>query len=52
MLDKLPINWEVIMNPLNWVTVLLMLAIAGIALHIFLPNINVPGVTSHSLNQS
>lgn len=51
MLDKLPINWNVILNPVNWFTVILMLAIAGVALHIFLPNVNVPGVTSHSLNK-
>lgn len=29
----IPINWEIVRNPLNWAIVLLMLAIAGFALN-------------------
>jgi hypothetical protein len=29
-MEKLPINWRIISNPLNWVTVTLMFLIAGI----------------------
>lgn len=31
ILSKLPINWGLIKNPLNWVIIVLMLLIAGIA---------------------
>lgn len=29
--DKLPINWNLIANPVNWVVVFLMVALAGAA---------------------
>lgn len=29
--DKIPINWGLIKNPLNWIIVLLMVLIAGVA---------------------
>lgn len=29
MLDRLPINWGIIRNPLNWLTVILMLTIVS-----------------------
>lgn len=28
------VNWDLVANPLNWITVFLMLTIAGIAIHI------------------
>ena len=37
MHDWLPINWELMKNPYNWVIIILMLAIAGFALHLVLP---------------
>jgi hypothetical protein len=37
MIDKLPINFEIIANPINWFIVVLMLLIAGFAAHILLP---------------
>jgi hypothetical protein len=30
--DAIPINWELAGNPVNWVMVALMIAIAGVAL--------------------
>lgn len=35
MLDKLPINWGIVSNPLNWLIVVLMLTVAGYVLEIF-----------------
>lgn len=29
--EKIPLNFEIIENPVNWVIVILMLAIAGLA---------------------
>lgn len=37
-MDFLPINWQLIGNPVNWAIIILMLLIAGYALHILLPN--------------
>lgn len=31
-----PINWRIVTHPLNWVTVFLMVFIAGIAIHLLL----------------
>lgn len=40
MLDKIknaiPLNWPLLANPVNWVIVFLMIAIAGLALHFIL----------------
>lgn len=38
MADKsiIPLNFELLLNPLNWFTVILMLLIAGFALHLLL----------------
>lgn len=33
----LPINWALIGNPVNWVVILLMLAIAGVAIAYIIP---------------
>lgn len=30
------INWEIISHPINWITVVLMVLIAGIAFHFFM----------------
>ena len=32
--DKIPLNLELMGNPINWVIILLMIAIAGMALHL------------------
>lgn len=37
--DFIPINWQLIGNPLNWVTIILMLLIAGFAAHLLLPSL-------------
>jgi hypothetical protein len=36
-LKKLPINWELIGNPANWLVVFLMIAIAGVGLAVIVP---------------
>lgn len=33
-----PLNFELLKNPLNWVIVALMLVIAGFGLHLLLPD--------------
>lgn len=42
MLEKikaaLPINWDLAANPINWIIILLMIAIAGAAVAFILPN--------------
>jgi hypothetical protein len=30
------INWEILKHPINWITVVLMVLIAGIAFHFFM----------------
>ncbi len=35
--EWLPINWTLISHPANWAVVILMIAIAGFALHLLLP---------------
>jgi hypothetical protein len=42
MLDALPLNWELILSPVNWIIIILMLVIAGMTLHFFLPSLNNP----------
>lgn len=37
------INWEIIKHPINWVTVVLMVLIAAIALHFVLKWESIPG---------
>ena len=32
--DKIPLNFELLGNPVNWVIVLLMIAIAGLAVNV------------------
>lgn len=34
--DKLPINWGLIKNPLNWIIIILMVAIAGMGAKLIL----------------
>lgn len=40
------LNWELLKHPLNWVVVLLMVMIFGIALHLVLDYYNVTPKTS------
>ena len=35
MLEKLPLNFALLSNPLNWLTVVLMLLVAGFAFELF-----------------
>lgn len=37
-MGKLPINWTLISNPANWAIIVLMLLIAGFAVHLVLPS--------------
>jgi len=30
--DALPVNWELMKNPVNWVIILLMILIAGLSI--------------------
>jgi len=32
--DKIPLNLELMANPVNWIIILLMVAIAGLAVHL------------------
>lgn len=36
--DMLPLNYELIRNPWNWVILILMVALAGAAVALILPN--------------
>jgi hypothetical protein len=36
--DKIPLNFELMGNPINWVILLLMVAIAGLAVHLIFSN--------------
>lgn len=40
--DKIPLNLELMANPINWVIIILMVAIAGLALHLIFktPTVN------------
>lgn len=37
MLEKLPLNFALLSNPLNWLTVVLMLLMAGFVFELLLP---------------
>lgn len=37
-MEWLPINFQLIGNPINWAIILLMLIIAGFAVHLLLPS--------------
>jgi len=39
MLDKIPINWNLISNPVNWVIVILMISIAGLGIAAVFPDL-------------
>ncbi len=36
-MEIIPINWKLISHPINWVVIVLMLLIAGYAMHFVLP---------------
>lgn len=38
-MDALPINWNLLGNPVNWGIIILMLVIAGYAVHLLLPSL-------------
>lgn len=38
-MGALPINWELVSNPINWVTVMLMIVIFGFLMHELLPQL-------------
>jgi hypothetical protein len=44
-MERIPINWALISNPVNWVIVLLMAYIAGLGLALIFPSIksDLPG---------
>lgn len=37
-MDWIPLNFKLLANPVNWAIIILMLVIAGFALHILLPD--------------
>lgn len=37
-MDSIPINWNLISNPVNWGIIILMLVIAGYVIHLVLPS--------------
>lgn len=39
-MDWLPLNLAIMKNPYNWITVVLMVMIAGLALHLLFPGPN------------
>lgn len=39
MIEFVPINWHLIGNPINWAIILLMVLIAGFAIHLLLPSL-------------
>ena len=43
--EKIPLNFELMMNPVNWVIVLLMIAIAGLAVHLIFSQTSNTGAT-------
>lgn len=42
MADKsfIPLNFEIIGNPINWIIIIMMLLIVGFGLHMILPSLN------------
>lgn len=46
--SHLMLNWSVLKSPLNWVTILLMLILAGIAGHLVLSVLGIEPATSQS----
>lgn len=38
-MDYIPLNWDLILSPINWFIILLMLLIAGFVVHLILPQI-------------
>lgn len=42
MLDKIPLNLPMLMNGYNWITVVLMVTIAGLGLALIFPSIATP----------
>jgi hypothetical protein len=36
LLEKIPVNWDIVRNPVNWLVIGLMVAIAALALHTIL----------------
>lgn len=37
------LNWKILSHPINWVTVFLMVFIAGIGIHLILTSFMTPG---------
>lgn len=47
-MDYIPVNWDLILSPVNWAIIILMLLIAGFVVHLALPQI--PVNFNHSPN--
>ena len=41
------LNWDILKSPLNWVTILLMLILAGIAGHLLLSALGIEPATNN-----
>lgn len=42
--NYIPLNWELMAHPANWVIIFLMVYIAGLAIHLVFPTANVAGI--------
>lgn len=40
LLNKLPVNWPLIKNPINWIIIVLMITIAGFGFHFLTKGMN------------
>jgi hypothetical protein len=45
-MDRIPLNWELLKNPINWIILLLMVWIAGLALSLIFHRQFLPTPTS------
>ncbi len=50
MTDFRIVNWSILKSPLSWLTIFLMVLIAGIALHLVMDHFNVNPATSQDGN--
>jgi len=46
-ISYIPLNWEILRNPVNWVIVFLMIAIAGVGIALIMQQFSASNVTSN-----
>lgn len=47
IVSYIPLNWELLRNPVNWVFVFLMIALAGVGLALIMQQFTASNVTSN-----